>query len=154
MIEEFKHLSEEEIKVLKNAPVWVTLLVAGADSTIDNNEIEEAVAISKIKQSRAREALQAYYKEIGPDFEKSLRSTIANLSGDPKDRLLKVEGELTKLNDILPKVDNMFAVALYASLKDFAKKVAEASGGVFGYGSISYEESKLIKLPMIKDPQA
>lgn len=154
MIEEFKNLSEEEVKVLKNAPVWVTLLVAGADSTIDNKEIDEAVAITKLKQSRAREALIEYYKEIGPDFEKSLREAIANLSGDSKDKLAQVEQELTKLNDILPKIDASFASALYASLKDFAKKVAEASGGVFGYGSISYEESKLIKLPMLKEPGA
>ena len=57
-----------------------------------------------------------------------------------------------KLNFILPKIDRAFAIKLHASLKDLAKKVAEASGGVLSYLTISYEESKLMELKMLEDP--
>ncbi|MEM6829901.1 MAG: hypothetical protein AAF551_05250, partial [Bacteroidota bacterium] len=62
--------------------------------------------------------------------------------------------ELRKLNFILPKIDNNFAVKFYASLKELAKKIAEASGGVLGYLSVGYEEAKLMELKMLKDPAA
>jgi hypothetical protein len=52
----------------------------------------------------------------------------------------------------LKKVDRNWAVQFVESMKDIAKKVAEAAGGVFGYLSIGYEESKLIDLKMIKVP--
>jgi hypothetical protein len=60
--------------------------------------------------------------------------------------------ELKKLNRILPKIDKNFAVKFYQSLKDIAKNIAEASGGVLGYMSVSYAEAKLIGLRMIHDP--
>ena len=37
-------------------------------------------------------------------------------------------------------------------MKDHAVKIAESSGGVFGFMSVGYEESKVIDLKMIKDP--
>ena len=40
----------------------------------------------------------------------------------------------------------------YSINESKAKQIAEASGGVFGYMAIDYEESKLIELKMIKDP--
>ena len=152
MIPEFDQLTEEEVAVLAKAPVWVSLLIAGADNKIDGKELDKAVAISKMKQSRAREALLDYYQQIGPGFEKELRSTAANLESSNKEDCLKeIETQLSKLNDILPKVEEGFARALIASLKDIARKIAEASGGIFGYGSIGYEESKVVGLPMIKN---
>lgn len=152
MIPEFDQLTAEEVSVMTKAPVWVSLLIAGADKKIDGKELDKAVAISKMKQSRAREALLEYYQHIGPGFEKELRTTAANLSANNKeDSFKEIETQLARLNEVLPKVDESFARALVASLKDIARKIAEASGGIFGYGSIGYEESKLVNLPMIKD---
>jgi len=68
-------------------------------------------------------------------------------------RTEEITKELRKLNHILPKIDHAFAVKLYASLKEMAKKVAEASGGVLGYMSVSYDEAKLMELRMIDDPE-
>ena len=59
---------------------------------------------------------------------------------------------LKKLNRIIVKLDKSFAINYYGSLKDMAKKVAEASGGIMGYLTVSYEEAKLLELNMIKDP--
>ncbi|MEM7551059.1 MAG: hypothetical protein AAF363_15350 [Bacteroidota bacterium] len=152
MIPEFDNLSEAEVNTLLKAPVYVTLLIAGADGKIDNNEIESAVSISKLKQSRARQALIEYYKVVGQGFEKTLREQIVNLPGDTQQRGHSLIAELEKLNRILPKLDQPFAIKFYQSLKDVAKKVAESSGGVLGFMSVSYEEAKLVSLKMIMDP--
>ncbi|MFY0600635.1 MAG: hypothetical protein JXR03_13265 [Cyclobacteriaceae bacterium] len=152
MIEEFKDLREDEISVLLKSPVYVAILIAGADGNIDKSERQEAIELSKSKQLRARERLVEYYKLVGNDFEKHFNELIEELPDDAESRNPVITTELRKLNFIFPKIDKNFSIALYSSLKDLAKKIAEASGGVLGYLSVSYEESKLVELGMIKNP--
>ena len=77
---------------------------------------------------------------------------IANLPSGTKESHQYLADKLKESNDCFSKLPKKYAVTLYASLKESAKKVAEASGGVFGYMAIDFEESKLIELKMIKDP--
>ena len=153
MIQEFENLRDDEVQVLLNAPIHVAILIAGADGNIDKTERREAVEVAHSKQGRAREQLVEYYKLVGQSFEEKFNRIIDELPGDADERNKVITSELRKLNFILPKVDKNFSVKLYASLKDLAKKIAEASGGILGYLSVSYEESKLIELRMINDPE-
>ncbi len=152
MIEEFKNLSEEEIETMLKVPVLVSILIAGADGTIDKSEIKQAVSLSKIKQTKAREDLIEFYKEAGRDFEDKMKIMITQLPAESSERNPVIIKELEKVNEIFPKLDPKFSEEFYFSIKDMAKKIAEASGGVLGYMAVGYEESKLIGLNMIKDP--
>ena len=133
-------------------PVLVSILIAGADNEIDKSEIRQAVSLSKIKQSKAREGLIEYYREAGKDFEDKMKVMIQQFPVNAKERNPMIISELENVNKILPKLDQKFAVEFYESIKDMAKKIAEASGGLLGYMAVGYEESKLIGLQMIKDP--
>lgn len=152
MVKEFENLREDEIQALLDAPIRVAVLVAGADGNIDKAERKEAIDVARNKQSRAREQLVDFYKMVGESFEEKFNKMIDELPDDPEERNKILTSELRKLNFILPKIDKNFSMKLYASLKELAKKIAEASGGILGYLSVSYEESKLIELSMIKDP--
>ncbi|MDH5610255.1 MAG: hypothetical protein OEY56_12325 [Cyclobacteriaceae bacterium] len=152
MIKELENLREDEVNTLLDAPVYVAILIAGADGNIDKAERKEAVDVAHSKQSRAREQLVDYYKLVGERFEEKFGSILDTLPTKVEDRNFAITSELRKLNFILPKVEKNFAVKLHASLKDLAKKIAESSGGVLGYLSVSYEEAKLIELKMINDP--
>jgi len=152
MISEFSTLRDDEIEVLLNAPVYVAILIAGADGEIDKKEISQALDLAQGKQSREREQLIGYYKEVGVIFEDKFFKLTEELSSSVEERNSAITSELRKLNHILPKIDRNFSIKLVASLKDMAKKVAGASGGVLGYMSVSYEEAKLVELDMIKDP--
>ncbi len=152
MIIEFKPLQEEEQQVLLNAPVYVAILIAGADGNIDKTERKEAINIAKNKQKRAREQLLDFYKKVGENYEEKFNSLIDELPSGTKERNIEITKELRKLNFIFPKIDKSFTIKLYASLKDLAKKIAESSGGILGYLSIDYEEAKLMELKMIDDP--
>ena len=152
MIEEFKNLSEEEIETMLKVPVLVSILIAGADGNIDKSEIKQAVSLSKIKQTKAREDLIEFYQEAGRDFEDKMKIMISQLPADATERNPIIISELEKVNKIFPKLDPKFSEEFYVSVKDMAKKIAEASGGVLGYMAVGYEESKLIGLNMIKDP--
>lgn len=152
MITELKNLSESEIDLLKKIPAMVTILIAGADDQISKSELKEAVNLTKIKQSKARRELLSYYQEIAPDFEKSLNELLSSYPQDAEVRSKVVIEDLEKLNTVLNKVDKDWATQFISSMKDIAKRVAESAGGVFGYMSIGYEESKLIDLKMIEVP--
>lgn len=152
MIAEFEDLEQDEVDLLLKAPLIVSILIAGADGNIDKNELNEAVSIAKLKQTKSRRDLKGYYQEVGENFEDKIKFLINNypLSHDARNK--KIVEELKELNNILPKLPKHFAVELYASLKDIAKKIAEASGGILGYMAVGYEESKFIDLKMIKKP--
>lgn len=152
MIPEFEILEPEEQNVMFGAPILVAILIAGADGKIDNAEMRKAISVSSMKKVKARKDLKAFYDEVSKDFEDKLKFGINKYPNDPALRQQQIVEELEKLNDILPKLNKKFSIKYFESIKDFAKKVAEASGGVLGYMSIGYEESKLIDLKMIKNP--
>jgi len=152
MIADFDKLNEEEVESMLKVPLLVSILIAGADNEIDNSEIKKAVDISRSKQIRARKSLLDFYQEVGENFEDKLKILIQQYPVKSVERNPIIIDELEKVNTILPKLDKQFSTEFYESIKDIAKKVAEASGGVLGYMSIGYEESKLIDLKMIKDP--
>lgn len=152
MIPELENLREDEIEALKRGPVLVSILIAGADDNIDKYEVKEAIATARSKQTRAPEGLTDFYKEVAKDFESELHRLIKELPGTDKDRNPVITRELRKLNRVIIKLDKSFAIKYYGSLKDMAKKVAEASGGIMGYLSVSYEEAKMLELEMINDP--
>lgn len=152
MIEELKNLTNNEKEIMYKVPILVSILIAGADGTIDRSEIKQAVSLSKTKQSKARPGLINYYKEAGQDFEDKLKIMMQQYPVSAQERNPLIIDELKTLNDILPKLDSKFAVEFYESIRDMAKKIAESSGGVLGYMAVGYEESKLIGLDMIKKP--
>ncbi len=153
MVEEFKHLSEEEIMLLLRAPAIISVLIAGADDKIDNKEKNLAISLAKLKTYRARKALLEYYNEVHKSFEDEMNKLITELPEKAKDRNPILIKELEQLNEILPKMNKVFAINFYESMKDFAKQIAEASGGILNMLSISAEESKFIGLKMIKNPE-
>jgi thermostable 8-oxoguanine DNA glycosylase len=152
MIPEFEKLRDDEVEILLKAPAYVSVLIAGADDNIDKSEIQKAIQLAKVKQQKARESLLDYYKAVGERFESDFMTMIEELPHKAADRGPAINRELKKLNLILPKLNKTFSTELYASLKDIAKKIAESSGGILGYLSVSYEEAKLMELTMINDP--
>ena len=152
MINYFGALNEQEKASMRKAPLHVAILIAGADNKIDKMELKEAMHISRYKPIKARNLLMEFYKEISHDFEFNLIEEIASLPREARKRNPIIISELEKLNRILPKLDRKFALQFYESMKDIAHRIAKASGGVLGYISIDYEESKLIELKMIKNP--
>ena len=152
MIPEFEQLEHEESELMFALPIYVSILIAGADGTIDSTEIKKAVSLSGLKTLKARKELLDYYHVVNQDYEDKFKMTIANCPSGTKEREKMLIEKISKVNDIFPKIDKAFSIKLYASIKDIAKHIAEASGGVFGYMSVGYEESRLLDLKMIKNP--
>ncbi len=152
MIHEFKNLNADEINLMLITPAMVTLLIAGAEGNVDEKEIDWG---SKIAHFRANEhtILQNYYQEIDKNYNDTLKQLIDVMPDDVNERSKKINTELSKLNSVLPKLDPDFAKEFYKSMLSLSTQVAQASGGLWGYGSISPEEKKHLNLEVINPPK-
>ncbi len=152
MIEVFSNLSREETDILYGVPVWVFILIAGADNDVDNNEIGEAIRLLREDPETENPFLEKFYKEVGNRFEINLKGYMILLPSDTKLRTKILIEKISQINKILPKIDRTFAIDFYHSLKQFSNRIAAASGGIFGFFAVSEEEAAFLDLPMIKAP--
>lgn len=149
-IMQFNHLSEDERNLLYSTPSLITFLIGGADNNFDTKEEVQSEHLVRIRTATGDPMLFDFYKHIEQTYFDQLDATVKKYVNLPvAERTEMISNELAKLNEILPKIDNLFARALLKSLRSLAKAIAEASGGVFGFLEISYEEEHLMGLNMI-----
>jgi len=149
MISGFEKLSESQFEIVKDSIAWITVLIAGADGKIDEEETEWAKKLTKIRGYSNPNALTPFYDEVGLNFDEKLTSLISNVPTDTQQRTDILSRKLSQLNEILPQLDNALAFSLYESYKTFAKHVAESSGGFLRFFTVNSEEAALINLPMV-----
>ncbi|HEX9648942.1 MAG TPA: hypothetical protein VGA21_00160 [Cyclobacteriaceae bacterium] len=152
MIPEFEKLNNDEVDLMFKAPLLTAILVAGADDTVDRSELKEAVNIITLRPQKSRKELVDYYTLVAEDVEDKLKVLLHEFPSNTIKRTDMITDELKKLNSIFPKLDKNFSIRFYESLIEIALRIAESSGGVFGFMSVGYEESRVIDLKMIKDP--
>lgn len=154
MIPEFKNLSQQEINEIIDAPILVTILIAGAEGKIDEREIDWGAYVVHFRVSEYESSsMMRVYKETDRIFKDVLIHHLEALPKDTNERSRIISEKLGKLNAIFSKIDKKFARDYYDSLRTLAKQVAKSSGGIWGYGSISPEEQKYLDLDMIDAPE-
>lgn len=152
MIKDLENLNQDEINLLYKAPVWVAILLAGADSKIDKKEIKAAVLAAKWHPGMADSILARFYRDLSLRYEVELKGYISLMPREEKKRSALICKELERLNDLWPKLDKKFAIRYFQSLKDIARKVAASSGGILGVLNIGPEERRYLELQMISNP--
>jgi len=145
------NLSEKEINLIKDAIPMVMILIAGADDNIDEEEKAWGEKLTHIRSynDANSEDIQHLYQEVQKSYPEKVNSMIAAFPNNAKERTQQIADELSGLNEILPKIDPVFASEYYRTLVSFARQIAEASGGFMRFFSVSQEEKKLMDLPMI-----
>lgn len=152
MIQAFDKLSDTEIEAMLRAPLIACILIAGADGNVDRKEVEKAIQHTRKSASKAKTTVVEYFKLVEQDFEDKLKIVLQSLPVEVKERNHLIVEELTRLNTILPKLKNTFAVEFYTKMRDLAHEVASSSGGLLGINKVGDEEEQYVELPMIKKP--
>jgi len=147
-----RYLTEEETEELYLVPIWISILIAGADNKIEKSEIRKAIKIINEKQQMENALIVEYYRMAAQKFEINLKGYVALMPTDNEKRINFLAEKLDRVNYYFSKLGKDFSYQLYLSFRDFANQVAHASGGFFGLLSVSYAESKYIDLKMIDDP--
>ena len=154
MIPEFSQLTQEEKNLLYDVPALATILIAGADNIIDKYEKQVAAELTKYKSVTSEPELQDYFAHVSTTFRERLEQLIAELPGKAKFRNPFIREQLAHVNEITVKINEEFSMEYYKHIKDIARYVAEASGGVLGYLSINKAEARALNnLDMILNPK-
>jgi hypothetical protein len=147
-------VKEEELDVLALAPVWVILLVAGADGNIDRKEKQEALSIMQRWCDCIGPESPDLWRDVVQNFETNIRGYQMLLPSDPEKRNEVLVSKINRLNDFIDRLDRAFADRYVAFLRDLANRVATASGGFFRYRTTQAESDRFAGLPMIAYPHA
>lgn len=148
----FDHLTVLQVEELFNAPVWVALLIAGADGVVDSSEHNRAAELVHIKSFSEKADLVDFYQTLEPEFELRYMKAANTLPASREDRNKHLVEKLTRLNAVLDLLPYKFALHYYKSLRNYAVHIANASGGIGGLFQISEAEKALIHLPMLLEP--
>ena len=151
MLYKLNNLEEDERQELFDAIPVITLLIAGADGKISDEELQESKKITKIRGFSGGEHMQAFYDKVGEDYSERLDRWMKVIPKDTAERNAHLSARIEKLNAILAKLDQETGHHLHKSFTSFAMHVAKADGGIqlFKIGTVSGAEAKLVDLPML-----
>ena len=144
-----RDLNAPERELILKAPILVCILIAGADGSIDQKEVREAIDMARNKQW-VKSNIQPFFQELAEDFEDKLKILLQGYPFDSGARNNIIHKELSGLNEILGKTERDFARSYYEMLKSLAQRIASSSGSI--WGKITAEEARLLELPMIRKP--
>lgn len=153
MFEHITNLTESEKNLILHAPMYVSVLIAGADGEINDTEKHKILELIHTKTFSEKYELREIYQSLDLDAAHELRELIATLPQDKEERNQKLSDTLAGLNKVLPKLEHRFQVQFYKSLRQFAHYIATADGGFWGVGALKHAEEEFVKLPMIQNPQ-
>ncbi len=148
-VKELEQLSTEESELVLRTPALITVLISGSDGEFDKSEERHASKAVHYKSVQGDPVLVEYYKAVDHSFFSAMHHLHQKYYGSPQERAERITAVLAQLNDILPKLHHRFSKALLNDWRNLAKTVARASGGIFGFAAISYEESHFVDLEMI-----
>ncbi len=145
----FENLAPSELQQLEEVVVQISILVAGADGTIDAEEAAWADKLAHIRGYSGDKWLQEFYDEVATNFRIRFNDLRKSLPTDTALRQTTLATEIAKVNPILAKLEPQAAYKMYQSYLTLATSIAKASGGILGFGAISRAEEKVIHLTMI-----
>jgi hypothetical protein len=154
MVPELRRLTANEMELIYKAPILVSILIAGADGTIDRKELREAIEFAEKKIGKASKSLSIVFREIAQDFEDKLKILLQQYPYESTQRNPLIVEELSQLNTVFKKTESTFAHEYYGTLLHISDRIANSSGGILGYNSVGSEEAQFVNLSMIKDPTA
>lgn len=153
LVSRFGDLTKEEQDLMFSAPALVSILIAGADDNIKDIHLKVASELAVYKSKTIEPYLRRYFEIASADIEDKINELIAKLPGKASHRNPLIIEDLKRVNNIIQRINFEFADKFYFALKDIARCVAEASGGILGYMSINKEEAEALNnLKMILRP--
>ena len=131
---EIERLNEEDRIILLKSPAIVALLAAVSDDGIvSKHEKAESIKLSHVRTYSSPDILHNFYVQAEAYFVEAFEEELAKLPEGQKAKEAYLEEKLLGLNQVLPKLNQVYAKELIASLKSFAKHIFESDSSVLEY---------------------
>ncbi len=146
----FTQLTAEEKEFMFSVPALACILIGGADDHFDEIERKTAKEITHIKSYTSNQYLKDYYTKVSETFVSDVDAIMATLPEKASERNPMIREQLKKVNAILDKLDPHFSKDFNKTVIEIAKYVADASGGVIGFLSVStVEQEEIANLTLV-----
>jgi len=150
---QLRNLTETEKEYVLQGPIFVALLIGGADGEMSTKERERISELIHVKTYSLKNEVEELYEVLDKrDTNAQVDAILNSLPNNWEDRRVEISNQLSRVSKAIKKLDKAFATQYYKSLKGIAVAMANAAGGVFGIGAISESESEVLDLPMIEKP--
>ena len=131
---EIERLSEEDQLILLKSPAIVALLAAiSDDGVVSKLERAKSIKLAPVRTYSSPEILRNFYTMAESHIVDALESELPKLPQGQEEKEAYLENKLTELNQVLPKLNQVYAKELVASLKSFAKHIFESDSSVLEY---------------------
>ncbi len=131
MIKQFEKLTTDERSLLYKAPVLVSVLVSCSFNEVNKNQEADAIKLSHLKTFTAIPLLLPYYREVEMTFKEQFETAIKKYFPFDEAKRNELKGEIDKVNLVIGKRDNEYALALHKSLEGYANHVKKAAHSIF-----------------------
>ena len=129
----FESLTVAEQEMLLKYPAYIALLAVARDARLDEEEKAAAEKFLHIKTYSCDPLFTGFYARADKEFEETVRQLDRDLPKEKNAREITIRYELSRLEEILKKLDPEYAVLLHASMKSFKEHVSQAHFNVLEY---------------------
>ncbi|MCO5248586.1 MAG: hypothetical protein M9887_06540 [Chitinophagales bacterium] len=150
-IEYFKDLNLDELNLLKRIPALTTILVGAVDDHLEDREVYTGKMSTKYRSLEGETLTREYFEWVSADFSALFSQEWEKYRDvSVEKRTALVSEEISKANDILRKIDCVYANALVESWRKTARAVARSTGGLLGRIPETPDEKKVMVLDMLE----
>lgn len=126
----FNNLTTQENEALLKFPVYISMLAAFKDDKMDDSEKEAALKLSHIKTFDSNQILIEFYQEVDKIFEDTMVQLNKVLPIEKEKREIAIKLELSKIEEIVSKLDENTSSILQHSMKSYTEYVSMANHNI------------------------
>lgn len=126
MENQFEKLSESELNAVLESSALISILAAASDQKMDRTEMRDAIEMSHIRTFTAEAELKPFYKMAEANFNRNLQKYLPHGKHLTEEDKQEVIIQMTKVYDIIKKLDPEYQKLLRKSLSSYAKHVADS----------------------------
>ena len=131
MIKQFERLTRGEYDFILKAPALISLVASYSNNEIDENKKNDAFKLAHLKTFTANPILIPYYKEVEKNFRVQFEELVKDYCPLDEIKLDALKQEIKKVDVLVQKLNNEYAVELSKSLKNYARHVERGGHSVF-----------------------
>lgn len=148
-MQNFSKLSENDLQILIETPLYIGLLIAFADGDADHKELEWIGKIATFRSKSAHHSLRSYYAQVHSFIDQNQPLIISNLPVDADNRTNYLVDHISRVKAVISQLEDSMQDRLTDSYRSLALSVAEISGGLANFFSKNPHEEKWLHLEML-----
>jgi len=129
----FEELSPVEKSRLLKFPVYISMLAANNDDSLNPSEKKAALKFCHIKTFTCDTLLKDFYRRAEKECEMNVAELERTLPKEKSGREEIIKNELASIENILLELGTDYALLMYRSMKAFKKHVSRAHRNILEY---------------------